>query len=112
MMASLDPVYLYPLAINVAAGLLPIWGAHYVIKGRKKTGLKYPAIYWPEPIDEKDTDKYLFNCTQRAHQVVSLHIPLIIEFVGIAAHLFGSVQFCRFEFSSCRIWHWIGMDTR
>jgi hypothetical protein len=111
-MTSLDPVYLYPLAVNVTASLLPIWGAHQVIKSRKKSGLKYPAIYWAEPIDANDIDKYLFNCTQRAHQVVPLHISLMLEFVGIAAHLFGSVQLCRFEFSSRRVWHWIGLDTR
>src|SRR5437667_1152723 len=64
------PNYIYPLVINVIAGIVPIWASGRVARGRRKVGLKYPAEYCPGPIDEvTDKDKFLFNCTQRAHQV-------------------------------------------
>jgi hypothetical protein len=67
---SVDSVYIYPLAVNLAAALLPIWAAHQVVKQRVKTGLAYPLLYWPGIIEtEKEPEKYRFNCAQRAHQV-------------------------------------------
>ena len=67
-----DPVYVYPLAVNVATALFPFFATHQVVKARVKTGLKYPNEYWPGIIDrEKEPDKFLFNCAQRAHQVLT-----------------------------------------
>lgn len=66
-----NPDYIYPLAVNLAAALLPVWASLKVAVARKRVGLKYPAEYCPGPIDEKtDKEKFLFNCTQRAHQVL------------------------------------------
>jgi hypothetical protein len=74
---SQNPDYVYPLAINLFASLLPTWMGLRVGAARKKTGLKYPMEYHPGHIDEKtEPDKYMFNCTQRASQVPSL-IPII-----------------------------------
>jgi len=65
-----NPNYVYPLAVNIAAAFLPVWAGLRVAAARRQTGLKYPAEYWEGPLDpEKDKDKFLFNCTQRAHQV-------------------------------------------
>jgi hypothetical protein len=65
-----NPDYVYPLAVNVAIAALPVWAALRVSAARRKTQLKYPAEYHFDAMDEtKDRDKFLFNCTQRAHQV-------------------------------------------
>lgn len=65
-----NPNYVYPLAINIVAATIPVWAGLQVGGARKRTGLKYPAEYWDGAIDEKtDREKFLFNCTQRAHQV-------------------------------------------
>jgi hypothetical protein len=65
-----NPNYIYPLFVNLAAGVVPVWASLTVSKARRKVGLKYPAEYFEGPLDEaKDKEKYLFNCTQRAHQV-------------------------------------------
>ena len=65
-----NPDYIYPLVVNLIAGVVPIWASLKVSAARKKVGLKYPAEYCPGPLDEKtDREKFLFNCTQRAHQV-------------------------------------------
>jgi hypothetical protein len=67
---SHNPDYIYPLVVNLVLGIVPVWASFKVALARKKTGLKYPAEYFPGPIDEKtDSEKFLFNCTQRAHQV-------------------------------------------
>ena len=70
-----NPDYIYPLVVNLFAGILPVWAGLQVSRARKTVGLKYPAEYCPGVIDEKtDNDKFLFNCTQRAHQVPSLSL--------------------------------------
>ena len=66
-----NPDYIYPLVVNLIVGVVPFWASMKVAKARKQVGLKYPAEYFPGPIDEKtDREKFLFNCTQRAHQVL------------------------------------------
>jgi len=65
--------YIYPLGFNVVAAILPIWASLKVAAARKRAGLKYPAEYFQGPLDEKtDQEKFLFNCTQRAHQVCAI----------------------------------------
>jgi len=67
-----DSNYVYPLAVNLAAAVLPVWAMLRVAGARKRTQLKYPAEYHLDALDETkepDREKYLFNCTQRAHQV-------------------------------------------
>jgi hypothetical protein len=65
-----NPDYIFPLAVNVATALLPVWMGLTVGKARAKVGLKYPNEYCAGNIDEKtDLDKFLFNCTQRSHHV-------------------------------------------
>lgn len=70
MVLARNPDYIYPLAVNVVAAILPVWAGFRVAIVRRRTGLKYPLEYFPGEIDEKtDKDKFLFNCTQRAQQV-------------------------------------------
>jgi len=65
-----NPNYVYPLAINLVAGVIPLWAGLTVGEARKRVGLKYPAVFCEGTADEaKDKEKYLFNCAQRAHQV-------------------------------------------
>jgi len=65
-----EPDYVYPLAINLATAVLPVWATLRVGAARKRTQLQYPAEYHLDAFDEtKDKEKFLFNCTQRAHQV-------------------------------------------
>jgi hypothetical protein len=79
-----NPNYVYPLAVNLVAATIPIWAGVQVGGARKRTGLKYPAEYFPGPLDETtDREKFLFNCTQRAHQVIYRgRISDKLEFVG------------------------------
>lgn len=72
-----NPDYIYPLAVNILVAIVPVWAGFKVAIARRKVGLKYPAEYCTGPMDEKtDREKFLFNCTQRAHQVRSLPISL------------------------------------
>ena len=65
-----SPDYIYPLVVNLVAAIVPIWASLQVSGARKRVGLKYPAEYFYTPCDENaEKDKFLFNCTQRAHQV-------------------------------------------
>ena len=65
-----DTDYVYPVAVNLLVAVLPVWASLRVGAARKRTQLKYPAEYHADAFDEtKDKEKYLFNCTQRAHQV-------------------------------------------
>lgn len=84
-----NPDYIYPLGVNVLAALLPVWCAIQVGKARAKAGLKYPNEYFEGTLDrEKDKEKYLFNCTQRAHQVLPTERRnLSLEFDGTIAHI-------------------------
>jgi hypothetical protein len=78
-----NPDYIYPLAVNLVVAIVPVWASAKVAIARKKVGLKYPAEYFPGPIDEKtDSEKFLFNCTQRAHQVPVFGVRLTLEFDG------------------------------
>ena len=66
-----NPDYIYPLVVNLVAAVVPIWASLQVGRARKRVGLKYPAEYFYTPCDENaEKDKFVFNCTQRAHQVV------------------------------------------
>jgi hypothetical protein len=88
-----NPNYVYPLAVNLVAAVIPVWAGLQVGGARKRTGLKYPAEYFDGPLDEKtDREKFLFNCTQRAHQVICRgRISDRIEFVGKFAKFFHGV---------------------
>jgi glutathione S-transferase len=67
-----NPDYIYPLVVNVLGALVPAWAGVVVGGARRKTGLKYPLEYHAGVIDEKsDHDKWLFNCAQRSHQVMT-----------------------------------------
>ena len=89
-----DPNYIYPLVVNVLTALLPIYPTVTVSSARAKTGLKYPHEYWPGNPDEKtDREKWLFNCTQRAHQVPCAGGWLTGESVGESAYLFYYLQY-------------------
>src|SRR5204862_5942431 len=54
-----NPDYIYPLVVNLIAGVVPVWASLKVSAARKKVGLKYPAEYCPGPLDEK-TDREKF----------------------------------------------------
>lgn len=65
-----NPDYIYPFAVNVLGALVPVWVSVTVGKARARTGLKYPLEYHPGVLEEKDDrEKWLFNCTQKSHQV-------------------------------------------
>lgn len=87
--------YVYPIAVNLFVSLLPAWMAFKVGGARRRTGLKYPLEYHPGVIDEKtDNDKYLFNCTQRASQV----LPLVPCPCSLVSAIYSA--FCDFGFMS------------
>jgi hypothetical protein len=70
MILTRNPEYIYPLGVNVVAAIIPVWASFKVAMARMRVGLKYPLEYFPGEIDENtDKEKFLFNCTQRAHQV-------------------------------------------
>ena len=83
-MNAIEPMYVYPLAVNLSAALLPIWAAHQVVLARRQIGLKYPAEYH-FPIDETDKDKFRFNCTQRAHANLLELLPTFLILFNVAA---------------------------
>ena len=71
-----NPNYIYPLAVNLVASIVPVWASLQVSAARKRIGLKYPAEYFYTPCDENtEKDKFIFNCTQRAHQVPAPYFP-------------------------------------
>ena len=71
-----NPDYIYPLALNLIAGMVPIWASMRVGAARRATQLEYPAEFHEDGFDEKtNREHYLFNCAQRAHKVGTLDIP-------------------------------------
>jgi hypothetical protein len=103
-----NPNYIYPLAVNLLAATIPVWAGLQVGGARKRTGLKYPAEYFAGPLDETtDREKFLFNCTQRAHQVICQgRISDRIEFVGKFARFSRRVQFVRHHVPKIRSCSW------
>jgi hypothetical protein len=88
-----NPNYIYPLAVNVVAALVPVWASLQVTAARRRTDLKYPAEYHFDALTkDSDQTKYLFNCTQRAHQVGPFS-PwwLTLELIGGFAVVFRHV---------------------
>ena len=89
-----NPDYIYPLGVNLITAFLPVWCGLQVARARKNAGLKYPAEYFDGPLDpEKDKEKYLFNCTQRAHQVIKL-ILLLFRMSDLESPRKSSDIFC------------------
>ena len=72
-----NPDYIYPLALNLIAGMVPVWASMRVGAARRATQLEYPAEFHEDGFDEKtNREHYLFNCAQRAHKVRTLDTHL------------------------------------
>ncbi|CAJ0634027.1 16562_t:CDS:2 [Entrophospora sp. SA101] len=58
----------YVILTGVASIILTIYLSFSVVSARKKYNVKYPILYATNEEAEKDKNKFIFNCYQRAHQ--------------------------------------------
>nr|CAG8646084.1 10889_t:CDS:2 [Entrophospora candida] len=59
----------YVILTGVASIILTVYLSFSVVSARKKYNVKYPTLYATNEEAEKDKNKFIFNCYQRAHQV-------------------------------------------
>ncbi|ORX45070.1 membrane-associated proteins in eicosanoid and glutathione metabolism [Hesseltinella vesiculosa] len=60
--------YGYVIAVGIASAIEMGWLTLSVGAARSKARVPYPYLYADKEEAEKDENKHIFNCTQRAHQ--------------------------------------------
>ncbi|CAG8534881.1 25111_t:CDS:2 [Cetraspora pellucida] len=80
--------YGYVIISGVASIFLTTYLGFQVGSARRKAGVPYPNLYASKEEAEKDRNKLVFNCYQRAHQSTFEHYPqfLLTLMIGGLKH--------------------------
>ncbi|KAF3178069.1 hypothetical protein TWF106_004494 [Orbilia oligospora] len=84
MEITLTPEYGYVLLVALASTFINQWHGIVVTGARMKAKVPYPNAYALHAESPTGSDKYTFNCTQRAHQnylenLPNLYVPMFIS---------------------------------
>ncbi|PWN96591.1 membrane-associated proteins in eicosanoid and glutathione metabolism [Tilletiopsis washingtonensis] len=91
---SLPPAYPAVLGVAVSTVFLNIWQNFLVGSARRASGIKYPQIYAEQAELAAEAEavsapekrvKYIFNCTQRAHQNTLESLPGFLTVLAVAS---------------------------
>ncbi|RPA86111.1 membrane-associated proteins in eicosanoid and glutathione metabolism [Ascobolus immersus RN42] len=76
--------YGFVFATATASTIINTWHGMKVTSARQKAGIPYPNPYATAEQADKDINKYVFNCWQRAHQNYLENYPAFLALLFIS----------------------------